>query len=298
LVSPTAAKVDNKKILRIIEEELQDLPTLPTVVLRIMQTANDPSVSAKNLKDIISSDPAFAAKVLRLVNSAAYGFPGKITTITHAIVILGFSTVRNLATSLGVGNGFGAARGPSALDLRNFWSHSVATAYAASVIGRRKNCSAKQLEEVFIGALLHDIGKLFLNRYFAEQYIVTLKFAKFGNITLLEAEKTALGIEHAMIGKQVASKWNLPAATAAMVAYHHDPSQSNEYMESVCIVHVADYLVRKLKLGNAGDDTEPVLAPEVDQWLNFLPNVWDTLEQETLAKFEGSADFLQAMLGK
>jgi len=295
---PVIAKVDNAKILRVIQEELEDLPRLPTVVVRITQTANDPSVSAKMLKDIISTDPSFAAKILRLVNSASYGFPGKITTITHAIVILGFSTVRNLATSIGVASGFGPSNSSSPLDMNAFWSHSIATAYAASIIGRRKNASAKLLEEVFIGGLLHDIGKLFLNRYFPDQYAVTLKYAETGNVSLLESEKMLLGIGHPNIGLQVAEKWNLPPATAAMIAYHHNPSQAGPYMESVCLVHAADYLARKINLGNAGDVAEPVLAQEVDDWLGFLPTVWDAIEQETRQKFEGASEMLQAMVGK
>jgi HD-like signal output (HDOD) protein len=297
VTTASGPKIDNKKILRIIQEELEELPTLPTVVVRIMQTANDPASSATNLKDIIMTDQAFAAKVLRLVNSPYYGFSGKITTITHAIVVLGFGTVRNLATSLGVSNEFRAVRGPSALDLRLFWTHSVACACAASVIGRRKGLSAKLLEEVFIGALMHDLGKLFLNRYFPEQYAVTLKYARAANCSLLDAERHALGIGHTVIGGYVAQKWNLPAATTSMINLHHSPASAERYMETVSIVHAADYLVRKLKAGNAGDSADPTLSPDVEDWLTFLPNVWKELEVETARKFDEAAGLVSAMSG-
>ncbi len=263
-----------------------------------MQTASDPNASASNLKDMIMTDQSFAAKILKLVNSPYYGFSGKITTITHAIVVLGFSTVRNLALSLGVGKGITAVKGPSALDLDAFWSHSVATACAASVIGRRKSLSAKVLEEVFIGGLLHDLGKLFLSRYFNEEYTEVLRSASAESSSALDAEVAIFGVGHTSVGKQLADKWNLPAATVAMIAYHHDPDQANDLMISANIVHAADYLARKLGIGNAGGGAEPVLTPDVEMWLNFLPNTWDAIEQDTLQKYAGASTLLQAMVGK
>jgi putative nucleotidyltransferase with HDIG domain len=291
-------KLDNTRISQIIREELEELPTLPIVVVRIMETANDPTASATTLKNIIMTDQAFAAKVLKLVNSPYYGFSGKISTITHAIVVLGFGTVRNLATSLGVSGEFRASKGPSPLDLGLFWTHSVACACAAAVIARHKNVSAKVIEEVFIGALLHDIGKLFLNRYFPEQYAVTLKYARAAKCSVLDAGKHSLGISHSAIGGYVALKWNLPPATAAMVTLHHSPGLADKYMETVSIVHAADYLVRSLKAGNAGDDTEPTLSPDVEDWLMFLPNVWKQLETETARKFEDASGLVKSLAGR
>jgi putative nucleotidyltransferase with HDIG domain len=298
LATQVETKLKQERLLRIIEEELQDLPSLPAVVVRVMETINDPSTSAPDLNRLISTDAALAGKILRLVNSSYYGFPRKITTITHAIVILGFSTVRNLATSLGVVSGFGASNTVSALDREAFWSHSVAVASSASLIARRKNASAKVLEEVFIGGLLHDIGKLFLDQYFSHQYAVAIKLARAANISIWEAEKTALGVGHVLVGKRVAEKWNLPPSLTAMISLHHQCAYAKEYMEIVSIVHAADYLARRAKLGNGGDNIVPVVAPEVQQWLNFSPEVWETLEAETIAKYDGSQDFLRAMLGK
>jgi putative nucleotidyltransferase with HDIG domain len=297
LATQVETKLKQERLLRIIEDELQDLPALPVVVARVMQTVNDPTTSASDLNRLISTDQALAGKILRLVNSSYYGFPRKITTITHAIVILGFSTVRNLAMSLGVVNGFDPPSTVAALDRDAFWSHSVGVASAASLIARRKNASAKVLEEVFIGGLLHDLGKLFLDQYFPQQYAIAIKLAKAANITIWEAEKTALGVGHVLIGKRVAEKWNLPPSLVAMISLHHQTAYAKEYMETVSIVHAADYTTRKLKLGNAGDQVEAVLAPEVQQWLNFSPEIWETIEKETIQKFEGAHDFLQALVG-
>src|SRR6478672_2637103 len=141
-------RIDRAVFQQTLEKKLADLPPLPAVVTRIMQTVNNPDTSAEDLNKLISMDQGLSSKVLRLVNSSYYGFPRRISTITHAVVILGFNTVRNLTTSLGVFNAFDACGQQTALDRDKFWAHSLGTAVAAGVIARRKNIPAKSVEEV------------------------------------------------------------------------------------------------------------------------------------------------------
>ena len=288
-------KLKQERLLRIIEDELQDLPPLPAIILRVMQTINDPTTSASDLNRLISADQALASKVLRLVNSSYYGFPRKIATITNAVVILGFNTVRNLTTSLGVFNAFDACGQKTALDRDAFWAHSMGVAAAAGVIARRKGIGAKSVEEVFIGGLLHDIGKLFLDQYFPDQYAIAIKLAAAANISIWEAEKTALGVGHALVGKRIAEKWNLPLSLTAMTTLHHQPVFAKEYFELAATIQAADYVARKLAIGNAGDTLIPALAPEVEKWLAFSPPVWEAVETETCRKFDESKDFLNVL---
>lgn len=286
-------KLKQERLLRIIEDELQDLPPLPAVVMRVMQTISDPTTSAADLNRLISGDQALASKVLRLVNSSYYGFPRKIATITHAVVILGFNTVRNLTTSLGVFNAFDARGRHTALDRDQFWAHSLAVAVAAGVIARRKNIPAKSVEEVFVGGLMHDVGKLFLDLYFPDQYAIAIKLALAANISIWDAEKTALGVGHALVGKRIAEKWNLPPSLTSMIMLHHQPAFAKEHFEIVAIIHAADHVARKIHLGNGGDALVPALAPEVQQWLSLSPPVWQAIETETCTKFEDAKDFLK-----
>ena len=288
-------KLKQERLLRIIEDELQDLPPLPAVIMRVMQTVNDPTTSAADLNRLISADQALASKVLRLVNSSYYGFPRKISTITNAVVILGFNTVRNLTTSLGVFNAFDAGGQKTALDRSAFWAHSMGVAVAAGVISRRKGIGSKAVEEVFIGGLLHDIGKLFLDQYFPDQYAIAIKLAAAARISIWEAEKTALGVGHALVGKRIAEKWNLPPSLTSMITLHHQPVFAKEHFETVAAIQAADYLARRLGIGNAGDLTVPPLAPEVEKWLAFTPPVWEALETETCRKFDETKDFLNVL---
>lgn len=290
-------KLKQERLLRIIEDELQDLPPLPAVVMRVMQTINDPTTSALDLNRLISGDPALAAKVLRLVNSSYYGFPRRIATVTHAVVILGFNTVRNLTTSLGVFNAFDTKGQKTALDRDKFWAHGLATAVAAGVIARRKNIAAKMVEEVFIGGLLHDLGKLFLDQYFPDQYAIALRLAATAKISIWDAEKTALGVGHALVGKRIAEKWNLPPSLTSMIMLHHQPAFAKEHFEITAIIQAADMVARKLNLGSGGDPLVPSLSPEVQQWLNLPAPVWAAIEQETCQRFEAAKDFLLVVKG-
>ncbi len=288
-------KLKQERLLRIIEDELQDLPPLPAVIMRVMQTVNDPTTSASDLNRLISTDQALASKVLRLVNSSYYGFPRKIATITNAVVILGFNTVRNLTTSLGVFNAFDAQGQKTALDRDAFWAHSMAVAVAASAIAKRKGIGTKSVEEVFIGGLMHDIGKLFLDQYFPDQYAIAMKLAGAAKISIWEAEKTALGVGHALVGKRIAEKWNLPPSLTAMITLHHQPAYAKEYFEITATIQAADRVARRLALGSGGDPLVPNLAPEVEQWLAFTPASWEAVETETCQKFDESRDFLSVL---
>src|ERR1043166_8004865 len=127
-------RIDRAVFQETLEKKLADLPPLPAVVTKIMQTVNDPDTSAEDLNRLISMDQGLSSKVLRIVNSAYYGFPKLISTITHAVVILGFNTVRNLVLGVSAFGMLPQKGMSSGLNRTKFWEHSVATAVAASVL--------------------------------------------------------------------------------------------------------------------------------------------------------------------
>ncbi len=290
-------KIKQERLISIIEDELQDLPSLPAVVVRVMQSLNNPKTSAADLNQIISSDQALTAKLLRLVNSPYYGFPRRITTVTHAVVILGQNTVRNLTMSLGVAGVFEQSSSHQSLDREGFWQHSMAVAVCAQAIAKRRRLSVKQSEEVFVGGLLHDIGKLFLDQYFPDQYAVTLKLARQANISAWEAEKAALGIGHIIVGKRIAERWSLPPALVNMIAMHHQPLFARDYTEQVWTIHAANYICQRLKLGSGGGAGDPQIAAEVAAWLGFDQAGWQSVERETTERFLAASDFIQMVAG-
>ena len=244
---------------------------------------------------MISADQALASKVLRLVNSSYYGFPRKIATITNAVVILGFNTVRNLTTSLGVFNAFDARGQKTALDRDAFWAHSMGIAAAAGVIARRKGIGAKSVEEVFIGGLLHDIGKLFLDQYFPDQYAIAMKLAARPRFRSGRRKRLPWASATPWSANGSPKSGTCRLSLTAMITLHHQPVFAKEYFELAATIQAADHVARKLALGNAGDTLVPPLAPEVEKWLAFSPPVWEAVETETCRKFDESKDFLNVL---
>ena len=90
------------KIFGWVFATLKILPTLPVIVSRILEVADDSGSSANELAELVARDMSVSAKVLNLANSAFYGFSRRITTIPQAVVVLGFDTVRSLALSVSV----------------------------------------------------------------------------------------------------------------------------------------------------------------------------------------------------
>ncbi|MGD9268877.1 MAG: HDOD domain-containing protein, partial [Desulfobacterales bacterium] len=149
---------------------VEDLPTLPRTVLRITELVNDPKSSARDLARIITDDQVLAARLLKLVNSSFYGFPQRISTITGAIVLLGFDAIRNLLLTTSVFDLFSNRKKLSLIRQEQFWDHSLGCAVAAKVIGNHLRYD--KVEELFVAGLLHDIGKIvemiFLSQVFKD----------------------------------------------------------------------------------------------------------------------------------
>lgn len=78
---------------------VKDLPTLPAVLEEVARLLDDPNTSTQQIAKLISRDQVLSAKVLKMVNSPIYGFPGRISTIQHALVLLGFNVIKGLIIS-------------------------------------------------------------------------------------------------------------------------------------------------------------------------------------------------------
>ena len=245
-----------------------DLPTLSVVANNIIQITQSPKSSALEVGKYISQDQALVSRILRIANSTFYGFPGKITTIPHAVVILGFTNIRNLVLTASISKMFSSKGGDGDFDREGFWKHSVACGVTSKLIAKR--LGLKNLEEVFIWGLLHDIGKLVLDTYFNEEFTRVVCLVKEKEILLRDAEQELLGFDHAAVGANVADRWNLPPALIKVIRFHHNPTQANETMRMVAIVHLADVFCRAIGIGNGGDSKIPCINEE--SWKLFRLN--------------------------
>jgi putative nucleotidyltransferase with HDIG domain len=262
---------------------------LPSVVVQLVRTFDQEDVGIAELGAQVSKDQALAAKTLRLANSSFYGLQSRVRTIDQAITVLGFDTVRSLVTAAGIVGQFGAAAaGP--FDFTLFWRHAVGTAVCAKSLARLVGRSP---EYAFVSGLLHDIGRLVLVTRFPQEYAAALEFERANNCDLVHAERTVLGLDHAVVGRALAQHWKFPELIQRSIGNHHAPMR-DDLGDIPSVVHVANAVVHALDLGGEEDGLVPPIAQ----------NAWDSLRidaaglrrvfAETEAEFENACQVLIA----
>ncbi len=194
----------------------KNLPTIPTVLTRILQLIDRDTSPGRELVEVIEHDQALTGKMLRLANSAFFGQSRRVATIPRAVVLLGFSTVRNLA--LGVKVWDALSTGISRAYLEELWTHAVAVAVATRSLASRLR--AGDPDEAFTAGLLHDVGRLVLAMRFRERY-----WQAVGGATESEPvevmEQSTFGIDHAEVAGWMLEAWSLPPSIVEAVRGHH-----------------------------------------------------------------------------
>jgi putative nucleotidyltransferase with HDIG domain len=291
-------RIDRVVFQQTLEKKLADLPPLPAVVTRIMQTINNPTTSAEELSRLISLDQGLASKILRIVNSAYYGFPKRISTITHAVVILGFNTVRNLVLGVSAFGMLPQKGTSSGLNRAKFWEHSVAVAIMSSAITKKRNPQTRSaMEEAFIVGLLHDLGKLFLDCYFPVQFAVCVAFAGRENISQVEAEKRVLDIDHTIVGRKIAEHWNFPPMLTNAIGAHHAPDPATEHFDMAAVILVADWMVWQAGVPSTEGVCAPELPQAIDDWLMFSEQDFADVRADWEAQYHAAKDLLRLVSG-
>ncbi len=239
---------DKRNEIRRIIRDTTSLPTLPGVVSKLASLADSNKASAHEIARVVSSDQVLSAKVLRLVNSPFYGFSGRVSTISNALILLGINVIKSLALSSSIFE-------MMEKNTIGLWEHSLGCGVAA-------NCIAKKLqlpesEEISTAALLHDIGKAIIKIKLEEDYELLLSEIRLKDVTMLEAERDLLATDHAEIGELLARSWYLPEKLIEPIACHHNVEKSGAHMIKTAVVHMADVLVKAYGFGFSGDDFVP-----------------------------------------
>ncbi|MCG9895622.1 MAG: HDOD domain-containing protein [Fimbriimonadaceae bacterium] len=275
---------------RYIEKAMVDLPAMPTVLVEVVRLVDRESVTTAEIEQVLSKDAALTTKVLKVVNSAYFGLPRRVTGISHAIAILGFQQVKNLAMSLAVLNALSSSNARIRQIQTQFWETSFAAGFVAETIARRKGMSTGEIETCYVGALLHDIGKLFLLTLFNAPYQQIMKESVDRHLPVHLIEQKVLGLTHGELGGELAERWNFPTDLVGLIRSHHGHfSDRNAGLEY--IVHAADVVGDSV----SGDELVGLhtpIAAEAADWIGYRAEDYEELKILALASVEKARQFL------
>lgn len=201
--------------LEIMIMTASDLPTIPVVATKVMQLIECESATAEELAKVVASDPAVAARVLKISNSSFYGCQRQIQTLSHAIVVLGFATLKSLVVAASVKQVYQ----PYGLTEKMLWEHSFGAGLAARIIAKETRMVSE--EEAFLGGLFHDIGKIIMNTMNSKQFQDAMMRCYNDGLTFAEAEQQVYPYTHSEVGGLVIKKWNFPDMLMNAVLNHH-----------------------------------------------------------------------------
>ena len=254
------------------------LPTLPTIAMKILETVRNDAASISEIGEIISADPPLSAEVLRVINSPYFGLRRKVTSVTHAVSMLGASTVKNLALSFSVVKNF-QSNGKSKFDHNRFWKASILSAVSAKVLSEYTEIRGS--DDIFFLGLLHDIGRLAMVHELTDQYcLVTEKVGK-ESCPIAVAEELVFGFNHMNVGKYLAEKWELPEEFYIPIGVHHMPesiaSESIEVKKRTVILYLADLFVELF------ETADPRLLHLIDSEIK-KSDIFENIEVESVTE--------------
>ncbi len=262
---------------------INEIATLPHIIMQVMQVSNDPKSDVSDLREVIESDPALSARVFKCINSSAYGLKAEITDLQHAIAYLGFRQVCNLALGATVCEIFDEADPVGPYHRLGLWRHLVSVAAVSRLAS--KQLSVGNPEEIFLAGLLHDLGIILADQYDHDHFIGLMQHLPSGR-PLIEIEEEYLGYTHTALGYESGKLWKLPEVVCQAMLHHHAAENSETAAKEVACVELANVLcslkgitsvgvklvdLRKpaMEVLGLGADTLKALTTEIDRELGL-----------------------------
>lgn len=239
--------IRNASALESITSAVGELPASPVIVSSVMGLTSDLNASLTEISQVLSSDQSLTAKVLKLSNSSFYGRSKGVKTLQEAVMILGFSTVRSLVVATSAHSMY-MKDDEHGMKMK-LWRHSLSSAVTARQLAVRLKHPDK--EEVFIAALLHDIGKLVMMQKMTESYHEIVSRVQDDQREFYEVESQVLGFSHDQVARLLLETWSFPESITASVCGHHQlpPFDEGAPVPAAYLINLGNYLAKGFGAG-------------------------------------------------
>ena len=240
--------VVKRKICNQLLQQVGEFPPLPAIVSKILMVTSDPESSIDDLKVLVEAEISLASSLLKLANSPFFGLCRKVSSIPHALTVLGLEEVTNLVLAKAMFNTFKGFRNKGDM-INGLWKHSFHCGLAASVIAKR---IGHYSSDFFVAGIIHDIGRmviyLALNKENLEKLYSEVRPLQGGLVETLR-----LGVDHQHLGAELVRSWMFPESLQFGVGYHHKPEESPAHLEVPLVLCLSDAVVRYLELERGSD---------------------------------------------
>jgi putative nucleotidyltransferase with HDIG domain len=265
-----------------IIESIDSMRPLPMSVSRVLTVMDESQTTAAMVANVLGLDQALAANVLLAANSVFLGFGPSCTTLKEAVMRLGFSRIRTLVLGVAAAGTMNTSLLGYSLAAGDLYNHAVATATAAQWFAR--SLSYPEPEEAYIAGLLHDMGKITLDKFARKDHSVMKAILLEKDMPIWQIEQKYFGIDHAEIGYLMSRKWTFPGLLSDAIRNHHHPSESTETGLLPAIINLANFYspVDETTLKKLGMRS---LAAESTEILKITPQRLETLTIQMIAYY-------------
>ena len=242
---------------------LRDLPPFPWITTKVLQLFAAPieDVEMKKLTDLIRVDASLSSEVLRRANSAAYGLRSQVSSVEHAVTMLGLEQVKSLTLTAGIGSYMRASM--KLAILRRVWRHSLGVALVAEELAESFDV---RKDQAYTSGLLHDVGRMGLLVKYPQSYADLLSVCMENNFGLMQSERDLFDLDHCEAGSWLAKGWDFPAELVSVIAEHHGPKRPDG-STLLNLVHLSCRLAESIGF----EVTEPGPEQECERMRDELP---------------------------
>jgi len=259
--------------------QIEDLPTIPHTMQMVMEGLESEVSNAFTLQKIIEQDPSITSKILKVANSSYYSPITKISSVSRAIVMMGYDEIRSLVVSCSLAGVFPENLGFAEFGSTELWLHSIGVGIAARMIGRRLNDIDP--ETMFTAGMMHDLGRLVYCLYLKDEMHALLDRARAEGCSLDQAEESS-GLTHGEVGAYLALRWQLGDLLIEVIHHHHHPRLAGKYARPAAVINLADALVFKAGIGwqGIGEKQEVVIPKVLKLEIETVREIYHQLKEE------------------